>query len=164
MSVRMLKTVSEGVGARRAITSSEETVPTTFHFEVPMVPDPEVSDKAVRRQFTAKHKLSILRQADICAESGGIAALLRREGIYSSNLNTWRRQRDQGTLEALTPKQRGRKPSQHDLVTQENNQLRKENARLANRLKQAELIIDVQKKVSQILGITLTTPPENEID
>ena len=164
MSVRMLKTVSEGVGARRAITSSEETVPTTFHFEVPMVHDPEVSDKAVRRQFTAKHKLSILRPADICAESGGIAALLRREGIYSSNLNTWRRQRDQGTLEALTPKQRGRKPSQHDLVTQENNQLRKENARLANRLKQAELIIDVQKKVSQILGITLTTPPENEID
>ena len=129
-----------------------------------MVPDPEVSDKAVRRQFTAKYKLSVLQQADACAESGGIAALLRREGIYSSNLNTWRRQRDQGTLEALTPKQRGRKPSPHDLVTQENHQLRKENTRLANRLKQAELIIDVQKKVSQILGITLATPPENEID
>ena len=163
MSVRMLKAVSEGVGARRASTPSE-TVPTTFHFEVPMAPDPEVSDKAVRRQFTAKYKLSVLQQADACAESGGIAALLRREGIYSSNLNTWRRQRDQGTLEALTPKQRGRKPSPHDLVTQENHQLRKENTRLANRLKQAELIIDVQKKVSQILGITLATPPENEID
>lgn len=162
MSVRMLKTVSEGVGARRASTPSE-TIPDVFHFEVPMVPDPEVTDKAIRRKFTAKYKLSVLQQADACAESGGIAALLRREGIYSSNLNTWRRQRDQGTLEALTPKQRGRKPSPHDLVNQENNQLRKENVRLANRLKQAELIIDVQKKVSQILGITLATTPESEI-
>lgn len=163
MSVRMLKTVSEEVGARRASTPSE-TIPAVFHFEVPMVPDPEVSEKAVRRKFTAKYKLSVLQQADACTEPGGIAALLRREGIYSSNLNTWRRQRDQGTLEALTPKQRGRKPSPHDQVTLENNQLRKENARLANRLKQAELIIDVQKKVSQILGITLAIPPENEID
>ena len=163
MPVRMLKTVSEGVGAHRASTPPE-TEPTTFHFEVPMVPDPEVSDKAVRRQCSAKYKLSVLQQADACTEPGGISALLRREGIYSSNLNTWRRQRDQGTLEALTPKQRGRKPSLHDLVNQENSQLRKENARLANRLKQAELIIDVQKKVSQILGITLATVPESEID
>ncbi len=161
MPVRMLKTISEGVGARRASTPSE-TEPTTFHFDV--VPDPEVSDKAVRRQFTAKYKLSVLQQADACAGSGGVAALLRREGLYSSNLKTWRHQRDLGTLEALTPKQRGRKPSPHDLATQENTQLRKENARLANRLKQAELIIDVQKKVSQILGITMATPPENEID
>ena len=160
MAVHMLKTVSDGVGARRASTPSE-TEPTTFHFEVPMVPDPEVSDKAVRRKFTAKYKLSVLKQADACAESGGISALLRREGIYFSNLNAWRRQRDQGALDALTPKQRGRKPSPNDLVTQENTQLRKEVARLSNRLKQAELIIDVQKKVSQILGISLTTESEN---
>lgn len=163
MSVRMLKAVSEEVGARRASTSSE-TIPDVFHFDVPMVPDPEVSEKAVRRKFTAKYKLSVLQQADACIESGGIAALLRREGIYSSHLNTWRRQRDQGILESLTPKKRGRKPSPHDLVTLENNQLRKENTRLAHRLKQAELIIDVQKKVSQILGITLATQPESEND
>jgi len=158
MPVHMLKAVSEEVGARRASTFSE-TIPDV----IPMLPDPEVSGKAVRRKFTAKYKLSVLQQADACKEPGDIAALLRREGIYSSNLNTWRRQRDQGTLEALTPKQRGRKPSPHDQVILENMQLRKENAQLAHRLKQAELIIDVQKKVSQILGITLAKPPESEV-
>lgn len=162
MSVRMLKTVSEGVEARR-VSAPSETVPTPFHFEAPVIPDPEVSDKAVRRKFTAKYKLSVLQQADACVESGGVSALLRREGIYFSNLNAWRHQRDQGVLVALTPKQRGRKASPHELATQENAQLRKEVARLSNRLKQAELIIDVQKKVSQILGITLTTT-ESEND
>ena len=141
-----------------------KSIPNVCYFDVPMVPVTEVSQKAVRRKFTAKYKLSILQQADACTKPGDIAALLRREGLYSSNLNTWRRQRDQGTLEALTPKQRGRKPSPHDQVALENNQLRKENVRLASRLKQAEMIIDVQKKVSQILGVTLAIPPENEID
>jgi len=70
MSVRMLKTVSEEVGARRASTFSE-TIPDVFHFDVPMVPDPEVSEKAVRRKFTAKYKLSVLQQADACTEPAG---------------------------------------------------------------------------------------------
>ena len=124
-------------------------------------PDPEVPEKPVRRRFTAKYKLDILRQADACTETGSLGALLRREGLYSSNLTTWRRQRDEGTLAALTPKQRGRKAS---LPDPEIERLRKENTRLAKRLKQAELIIDVQKKVSQILGITLATPTQSEDD
>jgi transposase len=158
MAMSIVKPVSEGVGARRASTPSE-TEPTCFVFQDP---DPEVVEHPVRRQFTAKYKLSVLQQADACKKQGDIAALLRREGIYSSNINTWRRQREQGILQALTPKQRGRKPSPFDLATQEVEQLRKENDRLAKRLKQAELIIDVQKKVSQILGITLATPLESE--
>jgi transposase-like protein len=131
---------------------------------MPVIPDPEVTDKADRRRFTAKYKLSILQQVDACTNPGSIGAILRREGLYSSNLNTWRRQRDEGSLAALTPKQRGRKAAPADPLALENKQLRKDNERLAKRLKQAELIIDVQKKVSQLLGITLATPPESEID
>jgi len=127
-------------------------------------PDPEVAEKPDRRRFTAKYKLDILRQADACTEPGSLGALLRREGLYSSNLTTWRRQRDAGTLEALTPKKRGRKGVKPDPLAVENEKLRKENARLAKRLNHAELIIDVQKKISQILGITLDTPPQSEDD
>lgn len=163
MAVRIVKSVSESVEARRASTLSE-TESLVLNEKVTVIPDPEVTDKAVRRRFTAKYKLSILQQADSSSEAGGNGALLRREGLYSSNLNTWRRQRDEGSLAALTPKQRGRKAAPADPVALENEQLRKDNARLAKRLKQAELIIDVQKKVSQLLGITLASPPESEID
>ncbi|MBI2883212.1 MAG: transposase [Candidatus Methylomirabilis oxyfera] len=89
---------------------------------------------------------------------GSPGALLRREGLYSSNLTTWRRQRETGTLSALTPQKRGRKAPSHDPLLLENATLRKENERLTRRLRQAELIIDVQKKVSQMLGIPLATP------
>ena len=163
MAVRIVKSLSESVGARRASALSERES-LELNDKVTVIPDPEVTDRAVRRRFTAKYKLSILQQADSCSESGSKGALLRREGLYSSNLNTWRRQRDEGTLAALTPKQRGRKAAPADPVALENEQLRKDNARLAKRLKQAELIIDVQKKVSQLLGITLASPPESEID
>ena len=163
MAVRIIKPVSESVGARRASALSE-TEPAESHDKTSLIPDPEVTDKAERRRFTAKYKLSILQQVDACSEPGGVGAILRREGLYSSNLNTWRRQRDEGTLAALAPKQRGRKAAPVDPLVLENDRLLKENARLAKRLKQAELIIDVQKKVSQILGITLATPPESEID
>jgi len=95
---------------------------------------------------------------------GSLGALLRREGLYSSNLTAWRRQRDAGTLSALTPQKRGRKTPGRDPLRLENTQLRKENERLTRRLRQAELIIDVQKKVSQILGIPLATPEEGGSD
>lgn len=163
MTVRISESVSESVGARRASTLSE-TDPAELQTKTPVVPDPEVSGRAVRRRFTAKYKLSILHQTDSCTEPGSIGAILRREGLYSSNLNAWRRQRDEGSLAALTPRQRGRKAAPANPVALENKQLRKDNERLAKRLKQAELIIDVQKKVSQLLGITLASPPENEID
>ena len=126
--------------------------------------DSEVSAKASRRRFTAEYKLGILTLAATCTEPGSLGALLRREGLYSSNLNTWKRQRDRGILSGLTPKKRGRKASGRDPLLAENDQLRKENDHLARRLRQAEIIIDVQKKVSQILGIPVETPVEGGSD
>lgn len=126
--------------------------------------DPEVSETPIRRRFSAEYKLRILRLADACTDPGSLGALLRREGLYASNLKTWRRQRDTGTLEALTPKRRGRKPHDPNPLTGEVKRLRKENERLEKRLRQAELIIDIQKKVSQMLGISLKTPEESEAD
>ena len=128
------------------------------------LPNPEVPDKASRRRFTAEYKLRILNQADACTEPGSLGALLRREGLYASNLNTWRHQSERGVLSALTPKKRGRKESGRDPLVAENEKLRKENERITNRLRQAEIIIDVQKKVSQILGIPLATPGEGGSD
>ena len=125
-------------------------------------PDPEVPEKAVRRRFTAEYKLHILRQAEVCQKPGGVGALLRREGLYSSHLTTWRRQRDAGILSALKPKQRGRKTNPIHPFQTEVEQLRKENNRLQKRLEKAELIIDIQKKISQILGIPLETPEKGE--
>ena len=118
------------------------------------IPDPEVPEKPKRRHFTAEFKRSIVAQAEACRDDGAIGALLRREGLYSSHLTTWRRQKEQGEFEALTPKKRGRKSTANPLAD-ENQRLRKENARLSRRLEQAELIIDVQKKVSALLGISL---------
>jgi transposase-like protein len=123
-------------------------------------PDPEVPAKPARRRFTADYKLRILRLADACTEPGSLGALLRREGLYSSNLTAWRRQRDAGTLSALTPQKRGRKEKGRDPLLLENTKLRKENERLTSRLRQAEIIIDVQKKVSQMLGVPLTPTEE----
>lgn len=113
-----------------------------------------------RRRFTAEDKLRILKLADACTAVGSLGALLRAEGLYASNLTTWRRQRTTGVLSALTPQKRGRKVSAQYPLRTENETLRKENARLSTRLKQAELIIDVQKKVSEILGIPLETLEE----
>lgn len=123
-------------------------------------PDPEVPDKAVRRRFTAEYKLRILKLADSCTEEGSMGKLLRQEGLYASNLNTWRHQRESGILSGLTPRKRGRKKSVSDPLVAENKKLRRENDRITKRLKQAEIIIDVQKKVSQILGIQIATPGE----
>ena len=120
-------------------------------------PDPEVLERAKRRRFTAKYKLQVLEEADACREPGEIAALLRREGLYSSHLTDWRRARVEGALGALG-KQRGPKGRRRDAVARENEQLRKENARLQQRLKQAEMILEIQKKASEILGIPLSRP------
>jgi transposase-like protein len=126
----------------------------SYHADGVVVPsDTEVSAMASRRRFTAQYKLGILKAADACTEPGSLGGLLRREGLYSSNLNTWKRQRDCGSIEGLTPKKRGRKESDHHPLIAENENLRKKNDRLALRLKQAEMIIDVQKKISEILGI-----------
>lgn len=117
-------------------------------------PDPEVLPKAKRRNFTAQYKQWVLAEADKCREQPGqIGALLRREGLYSSHLANWRQQREEGQLAGLTSQKRGRK--RHEEAA-EINQLRQENQRLSQRLEQAELIIEAQKKLSEILGVTLT--------
>lgn len=120
-----------------------------------VLPNPEVLEKPERRRFTAEYKLRMLKMSDVCVKTGGLGALLRREGLYASNLNTWRRQREEGTLSGLTPKKRGRKEAVHNPLEAENKKLRRENERLTNRLKRAEIIIDAQKKISEILGIPM---------
>jgi transposase len=123
----------------------------TFHDEPIDIPDPEVVPKAKRRKFSAEYKRRILDEADSCTEPGQIGALLRREGLYSSHLTTWRRQRDRGLIQALSPKKRGRK--RKDELEREVARLQRENARLQASLEQAEMIIDVQKKLSKLLGL-----------
>jgi transposase len=155
--------VGETKGARRATEVSPTTADSTQP-ESMAPPDPEVPEQARRRRFSAEYKLRILREADAGAESGEIGALLRREGLYSSLLSTWRRQREQGALEGLRSKKRGLKAALRDVKTQEIERLRKDNERLQRRLDQAELIIDVQKKVSALLGIPLKSPEPDESD
>ncbi len=124
--------------------------------------NPEVPEKAKRRRFEASYKLRILEEADLCTERGQLGKLLRREGLYATHLATWRKQRAKGVLNALEPKKRGRKPKRKDSAAADNEQLRRENERLTERLRQAEKIIEVQKKVSEILGIPLQTPSDDE--
>jgi transposase-like protein len=116
-------------------------------------PDPEVVPTAKRRRFSAAYKSRILEEADACTEPGEIGALLRREGIYSSYLTRWRREREQGQSDALNPKRRGPKASVDETLTKEIARLQRENERLEARLAQAETIIDVQKKLSGLLGL-----------
>jgi transposase len=118
-------------------------------------PDPEVPEKAKRRRFSAEYKLATLHEADRCTEPGQIGALLRRERLYSSHLVDWRRQRDTGALEALARK-RGPKPA--DPARVEVERLRRANERLA----QAEKIIEIQGKVSELLGLPLDPASDDE--
>jgi transposase len=117
-------------------------------------PDPEVTARHQRRRFTGSYKLEILRKADACTKPGELGALLRKEGLYSSLLVTWRRQREQG----LTPKKRGRKAQ---AVDPKMKKLEHENRVLQRRLKKAEALIEFQKKVHELLGIPLK-PFESE--
>ncbi len=118
----------------------------------PPRPNPEVVAEAKRRVFTAEYKQRILAEADAAAtQPGAIGALLRREGLYSSHLVTWRRERQAGILKALTPQKRGPK-SKRSPQQEEIQKLRRENQRLTEELRKAEIVIDVQKKVGALLG------------
>lgn len=125
-------------------TSSSATSPVVNH-----QPDPEVVVRAQRRQFSAAYKLRILQEADECKQPGQVGALLRREGLYASQLSDWRQERAKG----LGTQKRGRKS---DKSAQENTALRQENVRLKAQLAQADLIISAQKKLAQVLEQSLT--------
>jgi transposase len=141
-------TVMSGAPARRRVVPP------------PVVPDPEVRERAARRRFTAEYKLQVLRQADQCVGVGDLGALIRREGLYSSHLTTWRRQREQGALVALAPKKRGRPTASGSPLARRVAELERDNGRLARRLHQAEAIIEAQKKLSELLGLSTPMPGE----
>jgi transposase-like protein len=119
-----------------------------------------VPEKAVRRRFTAEYKRCILREAEACKEQGRLGALLRREGLYSSNLITWQRQAERGTLEALSPKKRGPKEKKPDPSLRRIAELEKITQRLEHKLRQAELIIAAQKKIAEIFQMPLDPKEE----
>src|SRR5664280_835169 len=124
----------------------------------PAAASPELLNRPRRRTFTAQDKLRILGEADRAAGvPGGVGAILRREGLYSSTLSDWRRQRDAGALGALSPGKRGPKTATPNPLTTEVILLQRTNARLTQRLARAEAIIDIQKKVAALLGIPLTS-------
>src|SRR5438132_10886496 len=125
-------------------------------------PDSEVVVKPKRRTFTVEYKQRILMEAEAAAATrGGLGALLRREGLYSSLLAYWRRERADGILEALTPQKRGPK-SRRNPMEEENQKLRRQNARLSEDLRKAHIIIDVQKKVAALLGHPIPEPDPEE--
>jgi transposase len=128
-------------------------------------PDPEVSaDRPKRRTFRAEYKKRILDEADACSEPGEIGELLRREGLYSSHLTEWRRLRDAGSLAGLAAKKRGRKAKVVDALAARVAELERDKRRLEERLRKAELIIDVQKKVAALLGVPLADPEKEGSD
>ena len=124
-------------------------------------PDPEVVAVPKRRRFSCKYKAAMVQEAQSCTKVGQIGALLRREGLYSSQLTLWRRQYQQGALKALKDDRRGRQPTR-DARDDQLDRLRRENARLSKKLSQAETIIDIQKKVAAMLGDPIETPESTE--
>ena len=153
-SMREMGFAGETEGARRATGVSPAGAPTG-------VPDPAVDEKPKRRRFTAEYKLRIVRQADACKHPGEIGALLRREGLYSSLLTEWRRQRDRVAKAALAARKRGPKAR---VVDPRVKQLEQENARLRRRLQRVEAMLEIQKKASELLGIPLNPPSADESD
>lgn len=151
--VTEMKDAAETEGARRATGVSADGAPGVS-------PDPEVVEKAKRRRFTPEYRLKIVRAAEACKGTGEIGALLRREGLFSSQLSTWRRQREEGALEGLRARKRGPKAKAVDPRVKK---VEQENARLVRKLKKAEAIIAFQKKVHELLGIPLK-PFEGEED
>ena len=118
------------------------------------VPNPEVEPKAERRQYSAAYKLQIVQAAEVCKGEGEIGALLRREGLYASHLCNWRKAHRQGVLGVP----RGRKADPNAEQQKQMHRLERDNELLRRKLQQAEALIEIQKKVSEILGISLATP------
>lgn len=134
----------------------------SIHLSPPTRPPTEVTSKAKRRSFTADYKRKVLQEADACTEPGQIGALLRREGLYSSHLTSWRTARERGELAGLEPKKRGPKAKENSPLAKQVAEQQREIARLKAENAKLQIICDVQKKVSQLLGVTLPTIPEDD--
>ena len=142
-------------GDERSEAARSGGSPTIERATAPAPPDPEVPARHARRRFTTAYKLEMLRKADACTRHGELGALLRKEGLYSSHLITWRQQRERG----LTPQKRGRKAVPVDPRLKK---LEQENRRLTTRLQKADALIDFQKKVAALLQIPLKPMPSDE--
>ena len=156
MSILIERETSAGsAGARRATRDPAGR-------DAAGVEDPEVREQAKRRRFSAEYKLRIVREADAFGKGDGdVAALLRREGLYSSQLSSWRRQRDEIAKVGMTSRKRGRKAKAEDPRVKE---LERENARLQRRLARVETMLEIQKKTSELLGIPLNPLESDEND
>jgi transposase-like protein len=130
--------------------------------DVRAVPDPEVRVMSQRREFSDAYKLEILKRTDACTRRGEIGALLEEEGLYSSLLSKWRQARAAGKLTGTKDEKRGPKPPANRELAEEYAALQRVNVRLRERLATAEMIIDVQKKLSQLLGLEISTPENGE--
>ena len=144
--------VEEMEGARRA-TGISSTAALHGLGTKSVVPNPEVPEKARRRNYTAEYKRLILREAEAYKKQGQVGALLRREGLYSSNLTAWRHQVERGTLDALSSKKRGPKAQKTDPSVRHIAEQEKEIHKLQAKLRKAELIIDAQKKIAEIFQL-----------
>ena len=153
VSVMNLKPVVEEMEGARRVTGISSTTALRGSGAQTVVPNPEVPEKASRRSYTAEYKRRILREAEDCKEQGQIGALLRREGLYSSNLTAWRHQVERGTLDALSSKKRGPKSRKPDPSVRRITEQEKEIQKLQAKLKKAELIIDAQKKIAEIFQL-----------
>ena len=157
MDAQQAVVAGETQGARRASGVS----PARGGGERGRSADPEVPAKAKRRQFAPEYKQRILREAAAASAPGEIGALLRREGLYSSHLITWRRQRERGELAGLSAKQRGRKAKAVNPLAKRVAELERDKRRLERKLEQAELLLDIQKKASRLLEIPLRSPDDD---
>lgn len=159
MEEQQAVSAGEAQGARRASGG----FPARGDSERKRTVDPEVPAKARRRRFSAEYKHRVLREADAArGDAGEIGALLRREGLYSSHLATWRRARERGELAGLSPKRRGRKEKAVNPLAKRLVELERDKLRLERRLKQAELLLEIQKKASQLLEIPLSSRDDED--
>jgi len=158
MEEQQAVSAGEPQGARRATGG----FPARGNSERKRAVDPQVPAKAARRRFSGEYKQRIVREADAARDAGEIGTLLRREGLYSSHLVTWRRARERGELAGLSPKRRGRKEKVVNPLAKRVAELERDKGRLERRLKQAELLLEIQKKASQLLEIPLASRDDED--
>jgi len=149
-------------GAEGRIPNSSGVAPEST--DAPKRPDTEVTERPKWRRYTTEYKLQILKEADACTNRGEVGALLRREGLYSSLLGVWRSQRNAGAMAGLAPKKRGRKAAPVNPLQAKLDQVEREKRVLEKKLARVYVLLDIQKKASELLGIPLNTPEIDEKD